>query len=202
MEATIAHTAIDRKSQIINKATELFSKEGYDKVTIKNLAVACGITEPALYRHFKSKEGIYCAVLDSIEIRLNHKDFFKSLEKECDIDKILNGLATHIINFFSKNIDVYRLLLFSTLMGHNRAKRVYSLIRGTYVRFLMNQLDRLSEKKLIVGMNNELAARCFIGMIFDCALGTTIWRGFQGKDFKPEDVIRNNVPIYARGMRT
>ena len=179
----------------------MFSKEGYDKVTIKSLALACGITEPALYRHFKSKDEIYCAVLDSIEKRLQYKDFFKSLEGEYDIDKILNGLAVHIIKFFSKNIDVYRLLLFSTLMGHSRAKRVYRVIRGNYVRFLITQLDRLSGEKLILSMNNELAARCFIGMIFDCALGTTIWRGFQGRDFKPEDVIKNNVPIYIRGMR-
>ena len=34
----------ERKKQILTEATRLFSKDGYDKVTVKDLAQACGIT--------------------------------------------------------------------------------------------------------------------------------------------------------------
>ena len=73
-------STIDRKTQILTEATRLFSEYGYDKVTIKTLAEACGITEPALYRHYKSKDDIYDTVLDSLEERLRETDeFFDNL---------------------------------------------------------------------------------------------------------------------------
>jgi AcrR family transcriptional regulator len=191
----------DRRGQILEKATALFSKEGYDKVTIRSLAAACGITEPALYRHFTSKEELYSAVLDSIEAKLSHRDIFEKLKDEDDIEKLLKGLARHILDFFTKNEGVYRLLLYSTLREHGQAKKVHRAIRGAYIRFLMDQLDYLYGKDLIVKKNNEMTARCFVGMIFDCALGKTLWRGFQGRVFKPADIIENNVPIYVRGLK-
>lgn len=191
----------DRKGQIIREATRLFSEDGYDKVTIKQLADACGITEPALYRHYPSKEAIYDSVLDSIEERLGSQELFRRLQRETDIEKLLAGIAEHIIDYFSKNEDLYRLLLFSALRGHSKAKRVYQVIRGAYVDFLHLQLDRLYQDGHIIEKNNEITARCFIGMVFDCALGITLWRGFQGKVFRPEEVIANNVPIYARGLK-
>lgn len=194
-------SSIDRKLQILTEATRLFSEFGYDKVTIKTLAEACGITEPALYRHYKSKDDIYDTVLDSLEKRLRETDdFFDSLAREQQFEKFLMQYAKHIIEYFSKNEDLYRLLLFAALREHGKAKRVYQSIRGKYVKFLVQQLDHFYEKGIIIEKNNEITARCFTGMVFDCALGITLWRGMQGKIFKPEDVVANNVPIYIRGL--
>lgn len=194
-------SSFDRKAQILSEATKLFSEFGYDKVTIKMLADACGITEPALYRHYVSKDAIYDSVLDSIEKRLHDtQEVFDKLAVHRDIEKLLKEFAQHIISYFSKNEDLYRLLLFAALRDHNKAKRVYQSVRGRYVRFLIQQLDTFFEEGLIIEKNNDITARCFTGMVFDCALGITLWRGMQGKIFKPEDVVANNIPIYARGL--
>lgn len=191
----------DRKAQIITEATRLFSEYGFDKVTIKQLADACGITEPALYRHFASKEAIYDAVLDSIEKRLRPQEFFDKLKDERNLEILLKKTAQHILDYFTTNEDIYRLLLFSALRDHSKAKKVYQLIRGTYVRFLVDRLDQLYEQQILIQKNNEITARCFIGMVFDCALNITLWKGFQGKSFKPQEVIANNIPIYVRGLQ-
>ena len=65
---------IDRKLQILQFATEAFSRDGYDKVTVKQLADRCGITEPAIYRHFASKDAIYIGVLESLRDRLQYEE--------------------------------------------------------------------------------------------------------------------------------
>ncbi len=194
--------ADDRRSQIVEEATRLFSADGYEKATTKRLAAACGVTEPALYRYFPSKEDIYEAVLDSLRERLDCQELFEHLEKEDDIEAILFELANHIFIFTQKNQDIYRLLLFSALGGHTKAKQVYQAIRGRHVHFLHRQLNRLSLGGTIRQNNTEITARCFIGMIFDCALGATLWRGKQGKIYKPDDVVANNVPIFAGGLKT
>jgi hypothetical protein len=68
------------------------------------------------------------------------------------------------------------------------------------VQFLTAQLDRLYAAGRIKQRNNEITARCFVGMVFDCALSATMWRGFLGKTYKPEEVMANNVPIFADGL--
>lgn len=195
-------TATDRKAQIILEATRLFGRDGYEKVTIKQLADSCGITEPAIYRHFESKEAIYDTVLLSLRTRMDATELFCELEKVDDIEILLRGLAKYIIEYFVANQDVHRLLLYSTLRDQARGRQVFDVIRGSYVRFLTTQLDRLHERGLIIKKNNEVTARCFIGMVFDCALNVTLWKGMLGKNYLPDDVIANNVPIYARGLKT
>ncbi len=194
-------TGSDRKIQILQEATRLFSSEGYDGMTIKQLADACGITEPALYRYFPSKDKIYDAVLESIAARLDYDHLFKELAHEDDLETLLTKLANHIIKFYTRNSDLYRLLLYSALHGHAKAKQVYDMIRGTYVKYLIRQLDRLYHNGLIIKKNNNITARCFIGMVFDCSLSTTLWKGLQDQSFDPGDVIANNVPIYVRGLQ-
>ncbi len=190
-----------RKDQILKLATELFSRDGYDKVTVKQLADGCGITEPAIYRHFASKEALFSEVLESLSARINCDDLFAKLEGEVEIEVILSGIAYHVIEFHSENADLYRLLLYSVLAGHERARHVFEIVRGTYVRFLIKQLNRLCHQGTILEKNNEITARCFVGMVFDCAQGRTLFKGLQGRSYRASDVIDNNVPIYARGLK-
>jgi len=191
----------NRKTQIVEQATQLFSRYGFDKVTIKQLADSIGITEPALYRHYPSKEAIYDAVIDSLGPRLNHDDLFKKLENVTDLDELLTSVATHIIEFYTTNADVYRIMLYAALREHQKAVEMFQMIRGAYVKFLVQQFDRLHHEGVMIKKRNDITARCFVGMIFDCALGKTLWRGMQGREYKPEDVIANNVPIYVRGLK-
>ncbi|MEZ5358101.1 MAG: TetR/AcrR family transcriptional regulator [Candidatus Zixiibacteriota bacterium] len=190
----------ERKAQILQEATRLFSHFGYDKVTIKQLAEACGITEPALYRHYESKEAIYDDVLDSLKKLQNHEELFASLDHVDNLEDLLKGLASHLLNFFKTHHELYRLLLYSTLREHRKARQVFREVRGPYVEFLIEQFNRLYEMGQIVQKNNEITARCFVGMVFDCAMGASLWRGYQGRTYKPEEVIDNNVPIFIKGL--
>lgn len=56
----------DRKSQIIEVATELIKKNGYDSFSYKDLSEAVGITKATLHHHFPKKEDLGIAVLDTI----------------------------------------------------------------------------------------------------------------------------------------
>jgi len=195
-----SETTSDRKSQIVAGAAKLFAHDGFERVTVKRIASSCGITEPAVYRYFDSKEEVFVAALESLKSRLDFSSTFKELRGERDVEKLLHSIATHIVEFYSQNTDIYRLLLFSALRGHPGANKTYNAIRGTYQEFLKVELDRLFQEGLILEKNNEITARCFIGMVFDCALGTTLWKGMQGKVFRPTETINNNIPIYAKGL--
>ena len=55
----------DTKQKILEKALELFSTQGYDAVSVGQIAKAVGIKAPSLYNHFPSKQAIFDAILES-----------------------------------------------------------------------------------------------------------------------------------------
>ena len=55
----------DTKRKILDKALELFSTQGYDSVSVGEIAKAVGIKAPSLYNHFPGKQAIFDAILES-----------------------------------------------------------------------------------------------------------------------------------------
>ena len=59
-----------RREQILATAAELFAERGFHGVSVADLGAACGISGPALYRHFASKDAMLAEMLVSISEEL------------------------------------------------------------------------------------------------------------------------------------
>jgi AcrR family transcriptional regulator len=55
-----------RRQELIEAAARLFAARGYYAVTVDDLGEALGLSGPALYRHFSSKEALLVAVFDQV----------------------------------------------------------------------------------------------------------------------------------------
>lgn len=55
-----------RREQILAAAAELFAQHGFHGVGIDDIGAAVGISGPALYRHFRSKDAMLGEMLNSI----------------------------------------------------------------------------------------------------------------------------------------
>ncbi len=62
--------AIPTREKIIQQATGLFAERGYFGVSMQTLAKESGVSKPALYYHFKSKEKLFLTVLEAVFGRL------------------------------------------------------------------------------------------------------------------------------------
>ena len=62
--------AYSRKQQIVDTVLELVAAHGTDAVSVQLVADAIGVTQPAVFRHFPTKEGMWLAVMDWLEQRL------------------------------------------------------------------------------------------------------------------------------------
>lgn len=63
----------ERQIEIMEAATARIDKYGIQKMTIKNLAEDIGISEPALYRHFKSKNDILSGLLTYFKLQIESR---------------------------------------------------------------------------------------------------------------------------------
>ncbi|MCR4589231.1 MAG: TetR/AcrR family transcriptional regulator [Lachnospiraceae bacterium] len=66
------------KDRILEEALTLFAERGYDGTGVDLIAERVGIKGPSLYKHFRSKEEIMNALIDSAEVR--YDEFFGSAE--------------------------------------------------------------------------------------------------------------------------
>ena len=60
----------DRRAQIRSVAARLFATSGFHGVSIEDIGTACGISGPAVYRHFPSKDALLADLLVSISEHL------------------------------------------------------------------------------------------------------------------------------------
>jgi AcrR family transcriptional regulator len=61
---------VSRREEIIDEAAKLFAQRGFHGVSIAELGAACGISGPALYKHFAGKEAILAEMLVRISEEL------------------------------------------------------------------------------------------------------------------------------------
>jgi AcrR family transcriptional regulator len=57
------------KQRILSEALTLFSMKGYEPVTVAEIAAAVGVKAPALYKHYKSKQDIFDAIISEMKSR-------------------------------------------------------------------------------------------------------------------------------------
>jgi AcrR family transcriptional regulator len=59
-----------RRAQILDTAARLFADRGFHGVSVAELGAACGISGPALYKHFASKDAMLAEMLVEISEEL------------------------------------------------------------------------------------------------------------------------------------
>lgn len=64
---------MDTKHRILDEALTLFSEKGYANVFVNDIAERVGIKAPSLYKHYKSKQAIFDAIIDEMNQRFEQQ---------------------------------------------------------------------------------------------------------------------------------
>ena len=66
MQNTAAVSTLENNSRerLLETATELFAEKGYAGASVREIVEKAGVSKPVLYYYFKSKEGLFYAILD------------------------------------------------------------------------------------------------------------------------------------------
>lgn len=130
-----------RQIEIINAATELINQGGIQQLTTKALAEKIGFSEPAIYRHFKSKTDILSSVLNYFGMVLKTKmtELIQSEDKGIEkLKQIIDFQFEHFSNhpaivmvIFAETSFQYEEKLSSAVHNilTNKKERVVSIIQ-------------------------------------------------------------------------
>ena len=87
-----AHEPHETRQLILQVARRLFLEQGYRAVSTRDIAAACGITQPALYRHFATKQDLYIVVLLEM-LSVLHNRLVRLIERDESVSTRLHAVA-------------------------------------------------------------------------------------------------------------
>ncbi len=192
----------ERKSAIVETAIRLFAEKGFRGTTTREIAAACGVSEPVLYQHFATKRDLFNAIID----RQSQKDsgpFEEKLQPFLDKDDdrgFLTALGGEMLNWHNLDPGCMRLLLFSALEGSELTEMFVERHARVFLEKISGYLARRMDEGGLRKMNPDLAARAFFGMIGNYAMDRNIFHMRIG-EVPDAEVVETMVGIYLRGMQ-
>jgi AcrR family transcriptional regulator len=155
-----------RKEQIINAAKKLIIKYGSENLTIRAIANEVGLSEGALYRHFKSKRDILFLLADTIEVDLLGDIKLSNIEGE-SYSKILDSiLRGHLSAIKQRQGISFQVIAMCISFGDKKLNKRLSEIINKYIEEIKNLLCRGVESgELRQNLDLDGTALLFFGMI-------------------------------------
>jgi AcrR family transcriptional regulator len=87
-----------RREQLLDTAAQLIAERGFHGVSMHDIGAACGVTGPAIYRHFPGKDAMLAQMLVEISERLVAEADQRSRES-ADALSVLRALVGGHIEF-------------------------------------------------------------------------------------------------------
>jgi AcrR family transcriptional regulator len=191
----------NRRQQILEEATHLFAAKGFEGSSMRTIARACGITEAAIYRHFASKNDLYEQVIIAKAVQHNIAGQLEGFSTDGNIEQVLRAIAEHILAMAKQDPELMRLMVNNSLeRGSSVARVLFKEVRLPYINYMSRELTRRVANGEIRAIDPLITSRCFVGMVMDCALNLGVWNRLAGLDIQADDVVCNNVPIFALGL--
>jgi AcrR family transcriptional regulator len=104
-ETSRGRAKAERRSALLHAAANLFAERGFERVSLEDLGAAVGISGPAVYRHFASKQAVLAALLIDVSRELVAGADEVVVSGASDDTKLRELVAFHV-DFAVANADV------------------------------------------------------------------------------------------------
>lgn len=179
-------------------------ESGYRAVSTRQIAEACGITQPALYHHFKNKKAIYVEVIRKILFETEVQ-----LQKICRRDASLTDRLTEVFIYFMSNHQYDINQMFHDLI-RELDKETAGLIHGWWsksfldpvVGLIKDAVEKNQLKPLDAWNTNETELAFLILTFIQSAMNHTQLQAMSEEEQKMEIARKANlfVGVILTGM--
>jgi AcrR family transcriptional regulator len=168
------------RDAILDTSAKLFSQQGYNGVSIRDIAQACGMTNAALYYHFKNKEDLFLAMLQR-----DHEQAMESLREAAHGPGDLREDLRRLVALYTE-ITCARRQSFQTLwrdlrsIEDARGHKLFGEMRSKFLGPLEERIAQAQTDGEIKAGEARVYARLLHGMIIALAN-----EGPPGRQHKP-----------------
>lgn len=192
----------DRRQQILEVASGLFARKGYQGTTTREIADEAGVNEALLFRHFPSKENLYWTLIEELcHARGKRHRVKRILEKGGTDAQVFEGVAREFLTRTERDRELSRLLWFTALENHELSARFFNTFIADNYEALASHIRERIRHGAFRKTDPLLAARAFIGMVVYHFLIQELFGGERYQNFDPRQVAKTVSQIWLAGMQ-
>lgn len=169
-----------QKQKIMSAALSCFAEKGYDGASNKDIAMASGTSEAALYRHFESKEDLAKSLHMHYLNMLVSKIEETAVSRRPTLEK-LRDIVTLMLDSYREETSAFRFVLL------NVHEHMWKLPRKT--RYPVDTIETLivegQRSGVVRGGDSRILASVFLGCILRPILASLAPPGFA------PDLVKN-----------
>lgn len=197
----IRFSAADRREQILDVATAIFARRGFQGATTRQIAERSGVTEAIIFRHFSSKDELYWAVIERKIVSAAGAEWIRDTLSSDGTDvEILSAIAAEIIERRAKDNTLSRLLMYSALENHRLSHRFFRNYSAECYELLAEYVRRRIAEGRFRPINPLLAARGFFGMVVYHSWIQELYGGKRYQNFPVQEVSVTLADLWLKGM--
>lgn len=143
------------KDRIFEAAIDLFSRQGYDRTSVRQIAKAVGLTESAVYRHYPNKDAILEAIFAFAE-----KSIYTPLPIEEDLGgrtgtSLFRGLLAPLPAIIGAEASIIKIarIMYAEMFHDPKIRRTF---QEAYVKKADDHLEALFRR----GMDRGVVRAC------------------------------------------
>jgi AcrR family transcriptional regulator len=199
--AQLRYSAAHRREQILDVATQLFARQGFQGTTTRQISQHARVNEALIFRHFPSKDELYWAVIERKMANVAPRERMRrELEPDGDDLEVFTNLAAEILNRRAEDQTLSRMLLFSALENHKLSHRFFETYVSDYYELLAGFIRRRIGEGQFRRVDPLLAARGFLGMVIYHSWVQELFGGKHYQKFNVEEVSGTLAEIWLQGM--
>jgi AcrR family transcriptional regulator len=188
--------AAQRREQLIEVATKLFAKTGYEATTTAAIAQAAGVTEPILYRHFKSKQELFVAIVREVS-RHTLEQWQASTANVTDPAEKLRIISVNLPDHMKRLADYYHVL--HGALATSRDKKVLAVMREHYEQIEKFFCKIVQEGQKAPSFRKDLRPEAAAWQFIFAGIGYAMIALNLGPMDK--DLIREVIEALVRGLK-
>ena len=133
------------KQALIDAGIRIINKEGEQRLSLRKVAAACGVSHSAPYAHYKDKDELLSAIKSSVTEQFTEY-LYKAVDemKEESAEKAIVAMGRSYVKFFIDNPDYYQFLFYNQkitvhlMAGENHEEDYppYLLLKELFLRYL------------------------------------------------------------------
>jgi len=191
-------TRDQRRSQILTLATGIFVEKGYHAARTKEIAKACGVTEPVIYKHFSSKEELFLEVIANIAGETFNDISFDSAN---DTENILVSFVLNKAERINENFSLFKRLLSELLENEEIRADYYAKFLPRIAKPVIAYLDQLKEQKLIKkDISSKVVLLGLAGIMLIGSLAKNLEEKSAYSEIESKDLYLQMLHIYLHGL--
>ena len=191
----------ERRRQIIEAATTLFSRKGFRGTTTREIARAVGVSEAMLFKHFATKEELYAAIIEVKSHVVQLMDTVLGAAERGDDAEVLRTLAREMIARTRADPTLMRLTFFSALEGHALSDMMFR----SRVQQLDDFLSRYIARRIAAGVFRAVdplqAAWNFSGMVAYHVQRQELFGQKPPRHLTSDRAVEEIVQLFLNGVR-